>query len=149
MKKVLVLEDEANIRSFVVINLKRAGYEAIEAETGEEALAQLKRNPDIKVALLDIMLPFLLNTRNRTLEKNGQRVKLTQVEYSIIKLFMENPGKALSREEILDSVWGRDYFGELKIVDVNIRRLRIKIEDDPTNPAYITTVWGYGYKWGF
>lgn len=93
--------------------------------------------------------PFLLNTRNRTLEKNGQRVKLTQVEYSIIKLFMDNPGKALSREEILDSVWGRDYFGELKIVDVNIRRLRIKIEDDPTNPAYITTVWGYGYKWGF
>ena len=93
--------------------------------------------------------PFLLNTRNRTLEKNGQRVKLTQVEYSIIKLFMDNPGKALSREEILDSVWGRDYFGELKIVDVNIRRLRIKIEDDPTNPAYITTMWGYGYKWGF
>ena len=93
--------------------------------------------------------PFLLNTRNRTLEKNGQRVKLTQVEYSIIKLFMDNPGKALSREEILDSVWGRDYFGELKIVDVNIRRLRIKIEDDPTNPTFITTVWGYGYKWGF
>ena len=229
MKKVLVLEDEANIRSFVVINLKRAGYEAIEAATGEEALAQLRRNPDIKVALLDIMLPddmdgfevcrrirasdskigiimltartqemdkvtglmtgaddyvtkpfspaeltarvdalyrrtggdvemdageisqppFLLNTRNRTLEKNGARVKLTQVEYSIMKLFMDNPGKALSREEILDSVWGRDYFGELKIVDVNIRRLRIKIEDDPTNPSYITTVWGYGYKWGF
>ena len=229
MKKVLVLEDEANIRSFVVINLKRAGYETIEAETGEEALAQLKRNPDIKVALLDIMLPdidgfevcrriratnnkigiimltartqemdkvtglmtgaddyvtkpfspaeltarvdalfrrtggeepgadtgeisqppFLLNTRNRTLEKNGQRVKLTQVEYNIVKLFMDNPGKALSREEILDAVWGRDYFGELKIVDVNIRRLRIKIEDDPQNPSYITTVWGYGYKWGF
>jgi DNA-binding response OmpR family regulator len=76
-------------------------------------------------------------------------VKLTQVEYNIIKLFMDNPGKALSREEILDSVWGRDYFGELKIVDVNIRRLRIKIEDDPQNPCYITTVWGYGYKWGF
>ena len=92
--------------------------------------------------------PFRLNTRNRTLEKNGQRVKLTQVEYGIVKLFMENPGKALSREEILDAVWGRDYFGELKIVDVNIRRLRIKIEDDATNPVYITTVWGYGYKWG-
>ena len=93
--------------------------------------------------------PFLLNTRNRTLEKNGQRVKLTQVEYSIMKMFMENPGKALSREEILELVWGRDYFGELKIVDVNIRRLRLKIEDNATNPAYITTVWGYGYKWGF
>ena len=92
--------------------------------------------------------PFLLNTRNRTLEKNGQRVKLTQVEYGIVKLFMENPGKALSREEILDAVWGKDYFGELKIVDVNIRRLRIKIEDTPTAPEYITTIWGYGYKWG-
>ena len=228
MKKVLVLEDEDNIRSFVVINLKRAGYDTIEAATGQEALDQLKANPDVKVALLDIMLPdidgfevcrrirasdsqigiimltartqemdkvtglmtgaddyvtkpfspaeltarvdalfrrtgggeeeaspdeiveapFRLNTRNRTLEKNGQRVKLTQVEYSIVKLFMDNPGKALSREEILDTVWGRDYFGELKIVDVNIRRLRIKIEDDPTNPTYINTVWGYGYKWG-
>ena len=229
MKKVLVLEDEANIRSFVVINLKRAGYETIEAETGEQALEQLKKHPDIKVALLDIMLPdidgfevcrriratnnkigiimltartqemdkvtglmtgaddyvtkpfspaeltaridalyrraggdeqdagegeisqppFLLNTRNRTLEKNGQRIKLTQVEYNIVKFFMDNPGKALSREEILDKVWGRDYFGEVKIVDVNIRRLRIKIEDDPQNPTYITTVWGFGYKWGF
>ena len=93
--------------------------------------------------------PFLLNTRNRTLEKNGQRIKLTQVEYSIMKMFMENPGKALSREEILDMVWGHDYFGELKIVDVNIRRLRLKIEDNATNPTYITTIWGYGYKWGF
>ena len=92
--------------------------------------------------------PFLLNTRNRTLEKNGQRIKLTQVEYSIMKMFMENPGKALSREEILDLVWGYDYFGELKIVDVNIRRLRLKIEDNATNPTYITTIWGFGYKWG-
>ena len=227
MKKVLILEDEVSIRSFVVINLQRAGYEAIEAGTGAEALAQLQQHPDIGVAILDIMLPdtdgfevcrtiratnkqigiimltartqemdkvtglmtgaddyvtkpfspaeltarvdalfrraggeepapqgelsqppFLLNTRNRTLEKDGHRVKLTQVEYSIVKMFMENPGKALSREEILDTVWGRDYFAELKIVDVNIRRLRLKIEDDVANPAYITTVWGYGYKWG-
>ena len=93
--------------------------------------------------------PFVLNTRKRTLEKNGQRVKLTQVEYAIIKMFMENPGKALSREEILKFVWGENYLGELKIVDVNIRRLRVKIEDDPTNPIYITTIWGYGYKWEF
>ena len=227
MRKVLVLEDEENIRSFVVINLKRAGYTTIEAGTGEDALVALKENPDVKVALLDIMLPGIdgfevcrriramdnkigiimltarsqemdkvtglmtgaddyvtkpfspaeltarvdalfrrtgggedgvpsgdeisqppfLNTRNRTLEKNGQRVKLTQVEYSIIKLFMENHGKALAREEILDAVWGKDYFGELKIVDVNIRRLRIKIEDNTQKPIYINTVWGYGYKW--
>ncbi len=230
MRKILVLEDEDNIRSFVVLNLKRAGYDTIEAASGEEALEQLKQNPDIRIALLDVMLPgidgfevcrriratnnkmgiimltartqemdkvtglmtgaddyvtkpfspaeltarvdalyrrlggqtassaqkgeisqppFLLNTRNRTLEKNGQRIKLTQVEYSVINLFMNNPGKALSREEILEAVWGRDYYGELKIVDVNIRRLRLKVEDDPTNPTYITTVWGYGYKWGF
>ena len=229
MKKVLILEDEVSIRSFVVINLKRAGYEPIEAGTGKEALERLKENPDTGVAILDIMLPdidgfevcrniratnktigiimltartqemdkvtglmtgaddyvtkpfspaeltarvdalmrrsggsgpveedggqlssppFTLNLRNRTLEKNGQRVKLTQVEYGLMKLFMENPGKALSREEIMDTVWGHDYFGELKIVDVNIRRLRMKIEDDTANPTYITTVWGFGYKWG-
>lgn len=225
MRKVLVLEDEANIRGFIVINLRRAGYEVIEAESGEEALEKLKAQKDIRVALLDVMLPgidgfevcrrlrahdanigiimltarsqemdkvtglmtgaddyvtkpfspaeltarvdalmrrsgmaeemsgqltqppFVLNTRNRTLEKDGRRIKLTQMEYAIMKMFMENPGKALSREEILDLVWGRDYFGELKIVDVNIRRLRLKIEDNATNPTYITTVWGYGYKW--
>ena len=92
--------------------------------------------------------PFLMNTRNHTLEKNGNRIRLTQVEYAILKLFMQNPGRALSREDILAAVWGRDYEGELKIVDVNIRRLRIKIEDDTANPTYITTVWGLGYKWG-
>lgn len=227
MKKILVLEDEASIRSFVVINLRRAGFEPIEAETGEQALQQLALNPDIRVALLDVMLPdidgfevcrriragdsrigiimlsaksqemdkitglmngaddyvtkpfspaeltaridalyrrtgapgetdsngdivqgpFRLSTRNRSLEKNGRRIKLTQIEYAIMSLFMQSPGKALSREEILAAVWGRDYFGELKIVDVNIRRLRIKIEDEPTMPTYITTIWGFGYKW--
>ena len=227
MKKVMILEDEENIRSFVVINLRRAGYEAIEAGTGQEALDRLRENPDTGVAILDIMLPdmdgfevcrrirasdkqigiimltartqemdkitglmtgaddhvtkpfspaeltaridalyrrlggdstgggelltqgpFVMNTRNHTLEKAGNRVRLTQVEYAIMKLFMQNPGRALSREDILSAVWGRDYEGDLKIVDVNIRRLRIKIEDDTANPSYITTVWGFGYKWG-
>ncbi len=228
MKKILVLEDESSIRSFLVFNLRRSGYEPIEAETGEEAFRQLQLNPDINLALLDIMLPdtdgfevcrrirasgskmgiimltarsqemdkvtglmtgaddyvtkplasiaeltarvdalyrrvgggenedpteivrgaFRLSTRNRTLEKNGTRIRLTQVEYAIVKLFLENPGKALSREEILSTVWGKDYDGELKIVDVNIRRLRLKVEDDPQAPTCITTVWGYGYKWG-
>ena len=227
MRKVLVMEDEPNIRSFVVINLKRAGYETFEAGDGQEALEQIRKNPDIKVALLDIMLPgdmdgfevcrriragnaqigiimltartqemdkvtglmtgaddyvtkpfspaeltaridalyrriggdssatselltqgpFVMNTRNHTLEKAGKRIRLTQVEYAILKLFMQNPGRALSREDILSAVWGREYEGELKIVDVNIRRLRIKIEDDTANPTYITTVWGFGYKW--
>ncbi len=229
MKKILVLEDEANIRSFVVINLRRSGFEPIEAENGMMALEKLKVNPDICLALLDVMLPdidgfevcrriratgskmgiimltaksqeidkvtglmtgaddyvtkpfspaeltarvdalirrlgideeektaaelisgpFVLNTRNRTLEKDGQRLKLTQIEYLLMKLFMENPGKAMSREDILTSVWGGEFSGELKTVDVNIRRLRIKIESDPTEPEYLTTVWGYGYKWGY
>ena len=206
MKKILVLEDEANIRSFVVINLRRSGYEPIEADTGAAALEKLKVNPDICLALLDVMLPdidgfevcrkirasgskmgiimltaksqeidkvtglmtgaddyvtkpfspaeltarvdalirrlgidevdgnyeiqsgpFLLNTRNRTLEKNGERLKLTQIEYLLMKLFMENPGRAMSRDDILLAVWGEDFSGEPKTVDVNIRRLRTKI----------------------
>ena len=227
MKRIMIVEDEAAIREFEAINLKRVGYTVVEAGSGEEALEIYDSDSEgFDIALLDISMPgmdgfalckelrkrsetlgiimltartqemdkvtglmtgaddyvtkpfspaeltarvdalmrrsgggtvevgeisqppFLLNTRNRTLEKNGQRVKLTQVEYSIVKMFMENPGKALSREEILDAVWGHDYFGELKIVDVNIRRLRLKIEDNATNPMYITTIWGYGYKWG-
>jgi len=227
MKKVLILEDEVNIRSFVVINLQRAGYTVVEAGTGQEALDRIQEQPDIKVAILDIMLPdidgfevcrriragnkqmgiimltartqemdkvtglmtgaddyvtkpfspaeltarvdalfrrigkdasgdseilsqgpFTMNTRNHTLDKAGNRIRLTQVEYNIMKLFMRNPGRPLSREDILAEVWGKEYEGELKIVDVNIRRLRIKIEDDTANPTYITTVWGYGYKWG-
>ena len=91
--------------------------------------------------------PFLLNMTDRVVEKNGKRLKLTQLEYQIMKLFMENPDPALTREEILDTVWGRGYFGEVKIVDVNIRRLRLKIEDDAQEPRYIATVWGTGYKW--
>ena len=227
MKKILVLEDENAIRSFVVINLRRSGYDPLEAATGEEALKLLEENEDICVALLDVMLPdidgfevcrrirasgsrmgiimltalsqemdkvtglmtgaddyvtkpfspaallarvdalyrrvrgvtdgdeddivsgpFVLSPRNRTLDKDGERVRLTQTEFTIIKLFMENPGRALSREEILENVWGPEYKGDLKIVDVNIRRLRLKIEESTAMPQFITTIWGYGYKWG-
>ena len=229
MRKVLIMEDESSIRSFVIINLERAGFEVVEAENGEEALEKLQENPDIGVVILDIMVPgidgyevcrrirasnkrmgiimltaktqeidkvtglmngaddyvtkpfspaeltaridalyrriggapapasgsdllqsgpFTLNTRTHVLEKYGNRIRLTQVEYGIIKIFMQNPGRAISREDILANVWGRDYEGDLKIVDVNIRRLRIKIEDDAATPLYLNTVWGFGYKWG-
>lgn len=90
---------------------------------------------------------FTLSIKSRALYKKGQPVELTQVEYQIVKYFLENPDTALSRSDILNHVWGEDYFGELKIVDVNIRRLRMKIEDDPSNPTHILTIWGYGYKW--
>ena len=227
MKKVLVLEDDADIRGLLTVNLRYSGYDTAAAVTAAEALDLFRQHPDIRIALLGgtpsdpdelalcrqlrsadpqlgiILLhetaqesdkiaglragaddyvtkpfsiaelmarvdalfrrvsafpspipastlqqgPFLLNTRSRTLEKDGVPIRLTQTEYSILRLFLDQPGKAFSREEILHAVWGPNYFGEPKIVDVNIRRLRIKIEDDPTNPVYLATAWGYGYKW--
>ncbi len=225
-RKILVLEDEDSIRSFVVLNLKRAGYEVVEAASGEQAVEKYEQEPDISVAVLDVMLPgidgyevcrilrtkgyaagiimltarvqendkvtglmtgaddyvtkpfsvvelvarvdalyrrvagsvfgeediiksgaFRLNLRAREVQKNGAKVDLTQIEYGILKAFLQNIGKALSRDDLLEMVWGHHYVGELKIVDVNIRRLRIKIEDDPANPKYISTVRGYGYMW--
>mgnify|MGYP002587062038 CR=1 FL=1 len=91
--------------------------------------------------------PFVLNTKSRTLSKNGKMVDLTQVEFQILEFFMKNPNTALERSAILDEVWGSNYFGDVKIVDVNIRRLRMKIEEEPSNPRYLQTVWGFGYKW--
>ena len=91
--------------------------------------------------------PFKFNKNDRVLTKNDKPVELTQVEYQLITLFFKNPNVAMERTHILREVWGKDYFGDVKIVDVNIRRLRIKIEDDPSFPTYIQTVWGYGYKW--
>ena len=226
MKKVLVLEDEDSIRSFVVINLRRAGFEPVEAACGQEALDALRADPEIRVALLDVMLPdidgfevcrriraegnrvgiimlsargqemdkitglvsgaddyvtkpfstaeltaridalyrrtgeepgpsadelrqgpFTLNTRTRVLEKDGVRIKLTQTEYALMQLFMHSPGKALSRDKLLEAVWGKEYAGDDKVVDVNIRRLRVKLETDSADPQYLRTVWGYGYQW--
>lgn len=229
VKKILLLDPENSIRSFAALNLRRAGYHPIEAATGAQARDILRLNPDIRVLLLETVLPdgdgfslvrrirednqdlgiiflsskgtemdkvsgltagaddyvtkpfspaelvaridalcrrvaprdkpdrdgcishgpFRINTRTRALDKDGKRLRLTQIEYSLMLLFMTHPGTALSRSEILTRVWGEGYFGEEKVVDVNIRRLRIKIEDDPTQPEFITTVWGYGYKWGF
>ncbi|MBR3149726.1 MAG: response regulator transcription factor [Eubacterium sp.] len=90
---------------------------------------------------------FELNLRNRTLTKNGQIIELTQVEFQIIEYFFKNPNAALSRTDILKQVWGDNYFGDEKIVDVNIRRLRMKIEDNASSPNRLVTIWGLGYKW--
>ena len=231
MKKVLILEDEEAIRAFVVLNMKRAGYETIEAASGKEALELFDKHPDIDIAVLDVMLPgidglevcktirasnqkigiimltakaqendkvaglmngaddyvakpfsplelivrvdslyrrvqmmkgivvessdelksapFVLNVKSRKLTKGEKRIEVTQVEFQLMKHFLENTGKAFSREEIFRTVWGDQFTGDRhKIVDVNIRRLRLKIEDDPSKPVYIQTVWGYGYRWG-
>lgn len=229
MTKILVLEDEPSIRSFIMINLKKNGFEIVETASGEEALEKL--DDTIDIALLDVMLPgisgfevckrareqypslgiimltakgqeenkieglelgaddyivkpfspkellarlnalarrlnivekvveavpegnqivtgkFTILPEERKLLKNGVEIELTPIEFSLVKYFMENANKAIHRDEILNNVWGQNYVGDFKIVDVNIRRIRQKIEDDPSNPKYIEKVWGYGYRW--
>ena len=233
MKRILVAEDEKSIREFIVINLKRNGYEVLEAENGEQALSLYDEyGGNIDIALLDIMMPvvdglevckqlrkksstigiiiltaktqemdkvtgllvgaddyvtkpfspselmarvdaiyrrvtlnkefaeksreksnilelgdYTLNLRSRTLTKKGEQIELTQVEFQIIEFFFNHPGVALERTDILNHVWGNMYYGDEKVVDVNIRRLRMKLEDDPSSPKHLTTIWGVGYKW--
>ena len=91
--------------------------------------------------------PFELDLKSRTVSKNGVPIELTQVEYQILEYFLNNQKTALDRSSILTHIWGENYFGDDKIVDVNIRRIRMKIEDEPSNPKYISTIWGFGYKW--
>ncbi len=232
MVRVLVVEDEANIRDMIALNLRHAGMEVVEAESAEAALPLLAQKPGCDAAILDVMLPgmngfslcetirrtdqqigiiilsakgqeqdkirglsigaddymtkpfsvsellarvealcrrvtrtkegesrentplgtltsgeFVLDENRRVLLKAGQSIELTQVEFQIMELFFRNPGTALVREKILKGVWGENYFGDVKIVDVNIRRLRMKVEDEPSHPTHIMTVWGYGYRW--
>lgn len=231
MKRILIVEDEAAIREFEAINLKRVGYTVVEAGSGEEALDIYENDSEgFDIALLDISMPgmdgfalckelrkrsetlgiimltartqemdkisglmlgaddyitkpfsptellarvdslyrrvemysqkptviltdditlgeFTLNLRRRTLLKNGENIELTQVEFQMIEYFFNNPDVALDRTDILNRVWGSNYYGEEKIVDVNMRRLRKKIEDDPSNPKRLITIWGMGYKW--
>ncbi|MDD6345987.1 MAG: response regulator transcription factor [Oscillospiraceae bacterium] len=230
MKRILVCEDEDPIREFVVINLRRAGYEVVDVNCGESALETFEREQgDFDIVLLDIMMPgmdgfqvckklreksstlgiimltarsqemdkvsglmigaddyitkpfspseltarvdaiyrrvcmsfikdenslsivesgpFVLNLKSRTVSKNGVPIDLTQVEYQILEYFMKNKNTALDRSSILNHIWGESYYGDDKIVDVNIRRIRMKIEEEPSSPKYIMTIWGYGYKW--
>ena len=90
---------------------------------------------------------FTLNLRSRSLTKKGKQIELTQVEFQIIEYFFNHPAVPLERTELLNHVWGSMYCGDEKVVDVNIRRLRMKLEDDPSSPKHLTTIWGVGYKW--
>ena len=228
MRRILVAEDEDAIRDFIVINLKRSGYEVFDAPNGKIAYEMFEENPTgFDVAILDIMMPemdgftlckkireksssigiimlsaktqemdkvnglmlgaddyvtkpfspselvarvdaihrrvtmasqqqqtfeitsgpFVINQKSRTLTKNGKLIDLTQVEFQIMEYLLKNPNVALERSDILSHVWGENYFGDIKIVDVNIRRLRMKVEDEPSSPKHIVTVWGLGYRW--
>ena len=233
MKKVLIAEDEASIREFIVINLKRSGYDVVEAENGEEAINKYEEeNGNIDVAVLDIMMPlkdglevckylraksskigiimltaktqemdkvtgllvgaddyvtkpfspselmarvdavyrrvsimnenekaavanpdlttvgdFSLDYRDRILYKNGSPIELTQIEFQLLDYLFKNHDVTLARSDILNKVWGDGYFVDDKVVDVNIHRLRNKVEDEPTQPKHLITIWGRGYKW--
>ncbi|MFD0678198.1 MULTISPECIES: response regulator transcription factor [unclassified Paenibacillus] len=91
--------------------------------------------------------PFELDAEVREVRKNGRLLEVTPTELALLRMFMIHEGVPLSRDSLLDEVWGEDYYGDPKMVDVNIRRLRQKIEEDPSKPVYIETVWGFGYKW--
>lgn len=227
MERILIVEDESSIRKFLKISLKRANFDVIEAETGEDALKKV-REESPKIVILDIMLPgidgfkvceilkkeyeelgiimltaraqdgdkimgleygadhylvkpfnpleliaiinslirrmnygnkrkensefiysgpFKIDLYGKKVYKNEEELDLTPKEYLLMKIFMENPNKAFSRDELLDMVWGYNYIGENKIIDVNMRRIRSKIEENPSDPKYIETVWGTGYRW--
>lgn len=239
MKNVLIMDDEKSIRDLLVINFKRAGYTVYEADCGRAALKVFEDNPDIVLAILDIMLPdidgfqvcrklreknrsmgiimlsakdldedmlsgygsgaddyvkkpfspailiakadalcrrveitsarfsgqqeepqiknpsvfvyegspFSRDTRTNNFYKNGKALDLTPTENNILRFFLEHPDTPLTREEILHGVWGEDFFGDPDIVNVNIRRLRVKIEESAKSPKYIKTEWNYGYRW--
>ncbi|TDF95907.1 response regulator transcription factor [Paenibacillus piri] len=228
MNKILLLEDEESIRSFIVVNLIRGGFHVVEAAAGQEAIRCLQEHPDITIALLDVMVPapdgfeicryirernewmgiifltakvqekdkivglslgaddyiskpfspgelmarvhsllrrvqlkaphsghgrllrsgpFELDAELRELRKNGRQLDVTPTELALLRMLMDHAGVPLNRNRLLDEIWGQGYFGDPKMVDVNIRRLRQKIEEDPSKPVHIETVWGFGYKW--
>ena len=228
MTKILLVEDEESIRSFLKINLERNSFQVIEAGTGEEGIEKaLLEKPEI--IILDVMLPgidgfqvcsrlrkefpnagiimltakgqdmdkimglefgaddyiikpfnplevvlrvkailrrigisedessnnknklmggpFIIDLYSQKLLKDNKEIDVTPKEYMLMKLFIENPNKAFTRDELLNLIWGYNFFGDPKIIDVNIRRLRSKIENKNLNEKFIETVWGIGYRW--
>jgi Response regulators consisting of a CheY-like receiver domain and a winged-helix DNA-binding domain len=109
-------------------------------------LRRMDRLPEMQPEIIE-RGPFRVDTYSQKLFKNEMEIELTPTEYSLIKIFVESPGKAFKRDDLLNLIWGYDFFGDSKIVDVNIRRLRAKVEDNPGQPRYIETIWGTGYRW--
>lgn len=90
---------------------------------------------------------LVMDLKSQKFYKDNVEIELTPTEFAVLKMFMSNVGRALSRNELFNAVWGKNYFGDLKTLDVYIRRIREKIEDNPSKPKHIETVWGYGYRW--
>ncbi|MHA7967410.1 winged helix-turn-helix domain-containing protein [Paenibacillus sp. CAU 1782] len=115
-------------------------------EPGKGSSPELDRGEEASSLILNSG-PFKLSVPERKLWKDGQEIVLTPTEWTLVRLLMERQGTSVSRDQILNDVWGRYYVGDLKVVDVNIRRIRQKIESNPSNPSVIETVWGFGYRW--
>ena len=142
IKGLSIGADDYMTKPFSVSELL-ARVEALVRRVGRQGASSAAPEPDGRM----VSGVFVLDQKSRVLYKNGTPIDLTQVEFQIMELFFAYPGVALVREKILEGVWGENYFGDVKIVDVNIRRLRMKIEDEPSAPKHILTVWGYGYRW--
>ncbi len=142
IKGLSIGADDYMTKPFSVSELL-ARVEALVRRVGRQGASSAAPEPDGRM----VSGVFERDQKSRVLYKNGTPIDLTQVEFQIMELFFANPGVALVREKILEGVWGENYFGDVKIVDVNIRRLRMKIEDEPSAPKHILTVWGYGYRW--
>ena len=91
--------------------------------------------------------PFTLDIYSKTFYKDDREIDVTPTEFTILEYFIKNKGKAMTRDEIMKETWGDNYSNDTKIVDVNIRRIRAKIEENPAKPEFIETVWGTGYRW--
>ena len=138
MDKILGLEygaDDYMTKPFNILEVK-ARIKSILRRTGAAPEA-----PKLELTVRDITI----NIGNRSVVAHGEPVNLTVKEFDLLQLFMNNPGKVYSRDELLETIWGFDYLGDVRTVDVHIRRLREKIEKDSTKPAYIMTTWGVGY----
>ncbi len=138
MDKILGLEygaDDYMTKPFNILEVK-ARIKSILRRTGAAPEA-----PKLELTVRDITI----NIGNRSVVAHGELVNLTVKEFDLLQLFMNNPGKVYSRDELLETIWGFDYLGDVRTVDVHIRRLREKIEKDSTKPAYIMTKWGVGY----
>ncbi|MEK4710982.1 MULTISPECIES: response regulator transcription factor [Bacillus] len=224
MTTILVLEDEITIRSFITLNMKRAGFNVLETDTGEKAL-ELLENHNVDIVILDVMLPgidgfqvckrirknneeigiiiltacvqekdqvhgltigaddyikkpfsiielvarvqallrrvkenkrdmksihsgpFQLDLLQEQLYRDEIVIDLTPTEHIILQYLMKNSIKPISRDELLNKIWGISCVGNTKVIDVNISRLRQKIEPSPSDPQFLLTVWGKGYQW--
>ncbi|MGM0829900.1 MAG: response regulator transcription factor [Bacillota bacterium] len=107
----------------------------------------LLRRMNVHQVKEDNQSPITLDEQKRLLFVQGKKIDLSPIEYELLSIIFKAKGEAISRNDLLDEVWGLQYAGDPKIVDVNIRRIRQKIEEDPSHPHYILTVWGYGYRW--